>query len=540
MKFVKKVFYSFTKKERMALFITSVAFVFSLIGYSWIFVKKESEFVPVQGGSYKEGVVGQPIIINPIFSDNQTDQDIGTLLFAHLSDLIDTYQIEENGIVYVINLKENLVWDNDKPLTSDDVVFTIETAQNPNLNSPYRKNWQGVVVERISELQVRLTLPARYSFFEENMERLPIIPKHIFGNIPPENISFSSYNFEPVGSGPYSFKDFSQRKDGFITEYNLVANDKYVHQRPFISEFSFKFYENEEELLKAFRLREIDGFGTSGTIDSKTINESSQIKIERIQMSRYYAVFFNQNNNAALGEKSIRYALALATPKDRIINEIFGENAKKINGPLFFDYDNAEISIEYNPEQAKEFIQKSKFKEITLNLVVPKIDFLEKTAEILKSEWISAGISDVKIIKLEPKDIIEKTIKTNNYELLLFGNILENQKDMFPFWHSSQRMYPGLNLSFYKNTEVDKLIETIRETGDKEKISIYANSVARTITNDVPAIFLFSLPYTYVHESELGNFFFKDSEDKILVTPSDRFIDIEKWYVIKARVLKDD
>ena len=91
-------------------------------------------------------------------------------------------------------LRGGLIWDDGRPLTSDDVLFTMRTIQNLETNSPIYKNWQGVLVERISELQIKFTLPAPYVFFENNLSRLPIIPKHIFGTIPISNLRLSSYN----------------------------------------------------------------------------------------------------------------------------------------------------------------------------------------------------------------------------------------------------------------------------------------------------------------------------------------------------------
>jgi len=155
-------------------------------------VQENTIFVPVQGGAYREGVVGQPTAVNPIISNNPIDQDIGVLLYSRLNDLTASISVEDDGKVYVAKLKEGLVWDDGSLLTSDDVVFTMRTVQNPEVNSPIYKNWQGVLVERISELQIKFTLPAPYVFFENNIKRLPVIPKHIFNAIPISNLRLSS------------------------------------------------------------------------------------------------------------------------------------------------------------------------------------------------------------------------------------------------------------------------------------------------------------------------------------------------------------
>ncbi|MEW6617418.1 MAG: ABC transporter substrate-binding protein [Patescibacteria group bacterium] len=534
MTFLKNVFASLTKNEFKTLMCFAVIFLIAGIALTAITISENSTLVPVQGGMYREGIVGQPIAVNPVISGNPTDQDISALIYPKISDIIDTYTSEDNGRVFILNLKEGLVWDDTKPLSSDDIVFTIQTAQELGNQSPISNTVKGVVAERMSELQVRLALPVPYSFFDETLKKILIIPKHVFGSIPAQNIKLSSYNLEPVGSGPYRFKTFSQRKDGFITEYQLIKNETYYGTQPFIQKFVFRFYENEENLLKAFRLREIDGFGSVGVIETKTMT-SQQTKITSIPMSRYYALFFNLGTNEMLKNDSVRKALSLSIDKNQILSAVFPDSsAEIIRGPLL-----KRESSSQNIEDAEAILKKAKISAINLSLTVPKIDFLEKTAEEIKKQWMNLEeVENITIRTVEPKDIVEKVVKTNEYEILLFGNILENKKDLFPFWHSSERMYPGLNLSFYKNTKLDLLIETIRQTKDATKQQVLLKTAEDEILGDDPAVFLYTIPYTYIHTSELGGVVYEENPDLSLSNPRDRFLNVEKWYVTKARVLE--
>ena len=536
MHFIKTLLRALNAKELKALIVAFALFSVAGVARIAVAVAEHSEFVPVAGGSYREGVVGQPVAINPLISSNATDQDIGALVYSTLYKLLANYSVEEGGRVFTVNLKENLKWSDGSSLTSDDVVFTVHTVEDPNTRSPFFKNWQGVVAERISELQVRFSLPVPYTFFLENVKRFPIIPKHIFGNIPPANISLSSYNLSPVGSGPYRFDIFNQRKDGFITEYRIIPNEFYAGKKPFIKNFSFLFFENEENLLNAFRLREINGFGS--TVPSKnTLPASSQVITERIPMFRYYAVFFNQNNNPVLKNSDVRKALLLATPRERIANEVFGGDILSITGPVFSSSAGENDFGTYDPEAARGLIEKAKLDPITLNLTTPNIDFMQKTANILKQAWEDAGIGTVNVVSMDPKDTLNMAIKTNNYEALLFGNILENKSDLYPFWHSSQRMYPGLNLSLYQNSKADTIMENIRQTMDVETIPDMLDALNTTIKKDSPADFLYLVPYVYVHSPDMQGFSIH-GDGGVIANPAERFDNVTEWFVTSARVLK--
>jgi len=534
MSIIKLFFRALSEKERLVLIIAGGIFVLSITSRFALAFQESSVWVPVEGGSYREGVVGQPVAVNPVISDNQIDQDISRLVYSSLYDITENYEVKDDGRTYILKLKEDVLWSNGRTVTSDDVIFTIDTIQDKDSRSPYAASWQGVVAERLSEVRVSLALPAPYAYFTENMKRLFIIPVHIFGNIPAANIRLSAYNLEPVGSGPYQFHSFTKRKDGFISSYRLEANENYYGEKPFIKDFYFIFYENSDKLLQDFKLRRVDGTGSLIPINRELIPSSANVNF--IPMPGYYAVFFNATLNPDLKDKDLREALDIGTNKRAIIEEVLKNGGEAVTGPLgrFGDIDESA----YNPEKAREEIKSLKKESIELTLITPNIEFLTKTATMIKENWLSIGIDKVNIITPPPGEFMEGVIKTSNYEMVLFGNVLEHPLDLFPFWHSSQRFSPGLNLSLYKNAKVDTLIEKVRQTEDEEERVELAKGAEELIVDEIPAIFLYSIPYTYAYNSELEGFGFAEGSDEFMVSPSDRFRHVNEWHVSKVRVLK--
>ncbi|TSA44288.1 peptide ABC transporter substrate-binding protein [bacterium] len=537
MYFIKKIFWEFSSVERKWFFTSLSVLILSLATQTALSINERGIWVPITGGSYREGFLGQPMAINPILSNNPIDQEISSIVFSRLSDLLSTYEVSSDGRTYNLKLKEGLRWDDGQPLTSDDVIFTIRTVQNPEVRSPFSKSWQGVAAERGSELQIKLTLPLSYAFFQNNIKWLPIIPKHIFGAIPTENFRLSDYNFEPVGSGPYKFKDFSKRKDGFISQYHFVPNENFYGEKPYIRDFYFTFFQDPEDLYRALRIHDVNGFG-SATPVSFDISSVKGVTEEKLPMPDYYAVFFNQNSNPLLKDKNIRTALASAIDKKRILDEALGGKASIVSAPGFASMDSMSgNNSNYNPDSAKQIISdfktRNKNERINITLTVPDVGFLNKTAELIKNDWRDAGVDQVNINVFNPSDPTKATIKSRDYEMLLFGNILENPVDLFPFWHSSQRLYPGFNLALYQNSKADNLFENIRQTNDQLKQKDLLNQAQNMILSDLPAVFLFSLPYTYIHTSDLGGF-----NPDLITTPSEIFKNVNKWYVAQVKIIK--
>lgn len=545
------IFQSFTKTERRiflaALIIFSVASVFWFFSYYYSHTLE----VPVANRQYTEGIIGQPIFINPVISGtNDADRDLSEILFSDLIDLSDRYTVSENGKTWSVFLKNGLKWDDGEPLTSDDVVFTLDAIQDPESRSPLAPAWQGVIVNRVSELEMEFTLRTPYAFFLDNLKGLKIIPKHIFEAIPTANLRLSNYNLEPVGSGSYKFVSFQKRKDGFITEYQFETNKHYALKPPFIKSLAVKFFPNADELIQAFNLKKIDGFGDLNP------NHLGKLKLGRqtleINLPRYYAVFFNANSHEALKSPVVRNALDAAVDKKKIIEMVFNNKALAVNQPLppIIPGYLPEASASSTPdlEKINEALEKDQWRrnengirekkigrniiQLEFNLVVPQIPFLEETVNIIKEDWRAIGVKLNPVI-LSPQDVASEVIKTRNYQMLIFGNILKLNPDIFSFWHSSERFYPGLNLALYENKKADNLLEAIRKNLDAASQKEQLGQLQALISQDRPAIFLFSPTYLYIAPKKLRGF-----DEKSLATPSDRFENINQWYLKTARAFK--
>lgn len=547
-----QIFKSFSKTERQIFWGALIIFaVSSLMLFILIFQKSTVE-VPAESQSYTEGIIGQPIAINPIIAgNNDADRDLVNLLFSGLLELAETYQESNNSQTWNVILKNDLKWSDGKPLTSDDVVYTIDAIQNSESQSPLFSTWQGVIANRISEREIEFTLRTPYAFFPDNLKDLKIIPKHIFGVIPASNFHLSNFNLEPVGNGPYAFSSFEKQKNGFITNYNLTANPNFSGKKPFIKNFHVKFYPNSEDLINAFNLKKIDGFGGihPNNIDKLKLNRQVLEKF----IPRYYAIFINKNAKKGLSDNSVITALNLTTDKQKIIERVFGGKALLVNEPILPIISGYDKSVdpgnEFSPEKAADLLEKANWKinaktgtrekkigkqveALELSIVVPQIPFLLETVNIIKEDWNKIGIKLNPII-LNPTDIANEVIKTRNYQMIIFGNILRNNPDIFSFWHSSERFYPGLNLSLYENKKVDSLLESIRKNSDEASRNKDLSELQKMISADQPAIFLYSPTYIYVTPKNFGGF-----NETTITTPAERFINASKWYLETTRAFK--
>ncbi|MBU6500396.1 MAG: peptide ABC transporter substrate-binding protein [Patescibacteria group bacterium] len=546
---LKKIFLALTVKEKVVFVGAAILFIISGLTLFGLGLAKSTEAVPAAGGRYAEGVVGQPIYINPVIASNEIDRGLVKLVFSNIQDIADKIDVSPDGRIWKIRLKTDLHWQDGEKLTSDDVIFTIQKIQDQETNSPFFGEWQGVAAQRLSELELQLSLVNPYAFFSDTLKNLYILPKHLFADVPPANWRLSDYNLKPIGSGPYKFLSYDKRTDGFIYMYRLAAWDKYFGDKSLIQNFDFQLFSNADDLINNFNSGAIDGI--AGIEPAEIAQIKRPYENISFRLPNYYAVFLNQSKSVPLKDVAVRQALTLATDKENIINSVLGGRGSIDAGPIpeGAPYYNPGIETATNSlELASATLDAAGWKidasgtrektigktkvPLELNLSVPQIDFLTQTADILRQEWQRVGFK-INIVSQPINDITDNTIKNRDYEMLLFGNVLGRSSDLFSFWHSSERFYPGLNLAIYNNKTADPLIESIRQNLDNTNRTDQFNKLLSIIMNDYPAVFLYSPDYLYLASKNLHGV-----ESGFLSDPSDIFTTANKWYLKTARVLK--
>ena len=543
----KKLVSVLREGERVTLFLASLLVIVSGAGILSIVAAETTQSVPQAGGSFSEGIVGQPSNINPVIASGAADEALVRLLFSNLIILTDKIDPDKSGKIWKVRLKENLRWSDGERLTADDVVFTIKKIQDPNTNSPLAGSWQGVSVERVSQIEATFTLANSYAFFSDNLQNLYIMPKHLFADVPVVNWHLSEYNLKPVGSGPYVFSSYDKRPDGFITDYHLKPNPNYFKDKPLISEFELKFFANNSDALKNFNSGQIDGLGNPDPKTLESVRRSYNKTL--LGLPTYYAVFWNQSENPALTDPQVRAALSLAVDRNELTSNVWGDNATPVLGPIppsFENYsqisptstslDDINQSLDkagwvMNGDRREKLVNKAVI-PLVIKITVPNLPFLMDTADILKNDWAKIG-AKIEIVAIDPTSELDQTVKNRDYQGILLGNALNSGADLFSFWHSTQRFSPGLNLSLYQNHTTDSLIESIRQNFDPQGRVSQFQKLETIISNDNPAVFLYSPKYIYLTTRSLQGLV-----PQTIYDPADHFLGVENWYVKTARVLK--
>ncbi len=543
-------------KERYLITVFAVTILGLLIYLPIGIFYAQTQPAPDFGGSYAEGLMGEPKYINPLLvQTNDTDRDLSSIIYSGLMkydpngnlalDLAESYEVSSDGLEYTFVLKKNIQWHDGAPFSADDVIFTIRILQNNDYGSIHRINWQGIEIEKINDYSIKFKLKNKYAQFLNNAT-LGILPKHLWENIKPSSFPLSDLNLHPIGSGPYRFKRLLKDETGLIQSYELEAFESFYDGRPFIKKLVFKFYPSEAELVSAYNRNQIEGLGFLSVNKIKDLKFSNRLSIQNIKLPRYFAAFFNPNQSKILGDKNIRLALNYGTDRQTLIDQVLSGQGLIINSPILKELLAPLTPQKYNFDQAfaKQILENSGWKDtngdglrkkeqdtLTLKIKTSNWPELSQTAEILKKQWEELGFKIE--LEIEPLTDIQQSIKDRDYEVLVFGEVLNLDPDPYSFWHSSQKKDPGLNLALYDSKIADKILEESRQVLNPiERNQKYAD-FEKILLEDVAAVFLYAPYYTYFPSKKIhGNTL------EILPMPSARFDNLNQWYIETKRVKK--
>lgn len=531
-------------------------------------------------------------ISNLVFSGLMKFDKTGQLI----PDLASSYEISPDQTTYVFHIKENVLWHDGEKLTADDIIFTVKNAQDPQFKSPLLYSLKGIKIEKVDDNTIKFTLKTPYTPFLSILT-FGILPSHLWSNIPPENSRLVEYNLKPIGSGPWQFKSLTKDKQGNIKSYTLEKNKNNYGSKPYLNEITFKFYAETEEVIQAALNKQIQGISFTPKEYLDKVTKNKNLVVHSLRLPQYTAVFFNKRNNILLKNKTIRESLAYSIDKERILKEVLKQEGDIIYGPILPGYsgyhpdikkyeldfakanqllDNdgwkkltpaeylevekalqdkqkeeaaknqpasntpiattapaaavtAEQIIEVDPGQ--EFFRQKKDSILKITLTTVDQPEYVKAAEIIKENWQKIGFK-VKLNIIDGEKMQQEIIKPRAYDALLYGEIVGSDPDPYPFWHSSQADDPGLNLALFFDPDADKLIIEARKTTDlsaREKKYIEFQNI---LAQDIPAIFLYNPTYTYIIDKNIKGFDLTQ-----IILPSDRFNNLDQWYVKTRRRL---
>lgn len=453
--------------------------------------------------------------INPAYSE---DHDVAiSLVFSGLTrfdenmnlkpDLAKSWKISSDGLNYEFDLREDVFWHDGVKFSAKDVEFSLKSFMNKKNNSSIYVNFEDInKIEILNPYKIKISLKKPYPAFLDALS-IGILPYHLLKD---ENLNTSSFNQNPIGTGPYKFEKW---KKGSYMIFN--ANEHYYLAKVKSKKIILKHIADPNISAVELKNGQID----VALIDSsllKTFLNDKNFKILKQSSADYRALMFNLNNEF-LKNKNIRLALNYAVDKEGIVKNILHNYGFIASHPLERSWANPKEfpSYKFDLKKAQELLEKEGFKK-------NKQGYYEKDGKVLEFDIyamsndplrvVLAGIlqNDFKKLGVKTK-VVAKIAGSFDYTkvdsfLVGWGSPFDPDLHTFRVFESSQDSDvngSGWNFGHYHNAKVDKALFLARNSLDINERKKYYSNFIQALYEDPPFIFLAYLDFALVYKANI-------------------------------------
>ena len=484
--------------------------------------------------SFTTGSTAGPKRLLPMLTGDTTSSGISGYVFSGLvkyapdlkltGELASSWEFSPDCKELTFHLRRNVKWHDGEPFTSADVVFTYETVIDPKTPTPYGSIYGPVSSVRATDpYTVKITYKEPFAPAVEAWG-LGIIPKHLLAGT---DIGESELNRNPVGTGPYRFKQWDTGQ-----KVVLEANQEYFEGRPGVDKYIMRIIPEPSTQLLELR---------SGGLDHMGLTPSQyKLETEKPHFKNYFnkyrypvPVFTYMGYNLKdprFADVRIRRALTHAINKQELIKGVLLGLGKPANGPFHPDswaFNPDVLDYDYDPQKALALFAEAGWlpgadgllakdgKPFSFTVITNQgNDQRLKTAQIISERLKAIGV-EMKIETREWQAFLHNHVHTRRFEAIIIGWSLGLDPDLYDIWHSSKTGEREFNFVSYANEEVDRLLIEGRQSCDQEKRKAIYHRVHELITQDQPYTFLYvpdATPILHkrfkgVEESPIGIFY---------------------------------
>jgi peptide/nickel transport system substrate-binding protein len=419
------------------------------------------------------------------------------------------YKVSSDGKQYTVTLRDKVSWHDGKPLVAEDVKATYELMQKAPGN-PWASGVRNITaIETPDAHTVVFTLKsANPEFILRPLADTPILPKHIWGTVKPEEAK--AFTGGKIGTGPYKLADY---QSGVL--YRFQANESYWAGKPTVNELVVPIVKDNTTIFSSIRSGELDT--STRPVQPELIKEFEANPQLRVAKGASFGSTLLQLNasKAPFDQKDVRLAMAYAIDNQKLIDTITLGNALPGN-PGFIHpaspYHNPDVKpLAYNPAKAKELLDGLGYKpgadgvriangtpmDYKL-LVYSNNPSRVRSAEIIRDWFKEIGIK-VTLQSLDP-DSVDALVwpefdvkKGRNYDLAMWGWSSSTQQSLGrigSLFHSDTDL-GSLNIGAFKNEKIDKLVEELNAAPDLAKRTEAGRKLEAAVAEELPFITLF-------------------------------------------------
>ena len=424
--------------------------------------------------------------------------------------LAESWTLSPDNRSITLVLRKNAVFHDGKPITAEDVKFSIETIRD---NHPFKTMYGPVNAVTINDPQtavIRLAEPHPAVLLALSTSLTPIIPKHIFGD--GTDVKIHPRNATPVGSGAFKLVEFKPGEHIIMDRFDRF----FMKDEPKLERIIVRLFKDPTSLLLAFERGEVDVH--QALTDPREIERARKIPAAQVYKAAPAIgpltwLAFN-TKSPKLADKRVRQAINFAIDKKYILEAMLGNMNARATGPIAMGspYYSADVEkYEFNLGRAAKLLDDAGLKpgangvRMTLDIdAIPGSADFKAIQEYMKPALAKIGIEAN--VRLSPDfPTWARRVSSLQFEATL--DSVYNWGDpvigVHRTWLSSN-IKPGViwsNTQSYSNPKVDEWLAAAGQEMNLAKRKELYKQMQKAVVDDCPVAFLYEQAF---YEAYLG------------------------------------
>jgi peptide/nickel transport system substrate-binding protein len=426
-----------------------------------------------------------------------------------------SWELAPDGKTLTFHLREGVLWQDGRPLTSKDVAYTVTKIRDPAVQATsWVSSFANVAsVETPDDLTVVVHFSGVYADFLEPW-RAPLVPEHVAS----KDASFlgGAFAHHPIGCGPFRFVSFSPGQNVV-----LEAFDKYWGGRPKMDRMMVKIITAERTGYESLLLGELDMLGLTPDLWRESLTAPAAKRFERFvyyRLTGWRADWNQYESTPFFRDKRVRRAMLLALDRKRFADTVCAGVARP--GVSSYPPESlwADPSIEpipFDPVESERLLDAAGWRkpasggvrakngrpfEFTLIFAAGAQELADRIAAWMQQSLADVGVR-MKIEKIAP-DVFRLRRKTHAFDAAIATVQFDATPDRFDLYHSKARD-GGYNFGGFSDTEVDRLLDQGRATVDPAARREIYNTLQKRLDDLQPMSFLFQFAAPTLRDPDL-------------------------------------
>ncbi len=445
---------------------------------------------------YREGLVGTVQRLNPVFAHlNPVDRDITSLIFrslfttdeygAPVLDLAENLIISGDNLEYVLELRQDINWQDGVAFGADDVIYTMSLLSDPDYAaySPSADFWRSVETQKLGDHLLRFRLAQPLASFPRLLT-IGILPEHALRGTTVSGLAKHPFNLSPIGTGAYQLGELRADPSGKISAVLLQRSPVYerrgeAQNKHQLRELLFNLYADADDAIQAYRRGEVDVLANVGSRED--LLSLPGARLHTSIDSSVQILIFNWEE-PAFADRRMRRALALGLDQMALVERHLAGEAIYADSPLIPGmpvYQSQQFWSAHDPTLATSLVEgvssaNSDAEEggetegegastTVFSLLVEDADSLTGLAFDIAAQWREIGLA-VEVASVRPDQLMQR-LRAGDFDAAIVSQRIGGEPDVYRFWHPAQSV-KGQNYGSAAENEIAELLDSARRASN--------------------------------------------------------------------------